>query len=208
MVAVVALAALGVVRLAAAAPANDAFSAAQAISGTSVSGTTVGATRETGEPTQGRGGGQTVWFGWTAPASGSTTLDTIGSALDTVVAVYTGTRVDRLTLVGYDDDSGSPTTGASKLTFNATAGVAYKIQVDGVFSATGAFTLTFNRQPPPNDNFASAVAITGASGTASGTTVAATTEAGEPGVPANFKTVWYRWTAPATGKFWFTATAP
>src|SRR5207253_7617032 len=38
-----------------------------------------------------------------------------------------------------------------------------------------------------------------------GTTVAATTETGEPG--PSYHTVWYRWTAPATGKFWFTATA-
>ena len=124
--------------LAAAAPANDAFASARAITGSSsvISGTNDGATQESGEPTQGRGGGHTAWFTWTAPSSGSTTIDTIGSALDTVVAVYTGTRVDRLTLVGYDDDSGSPTTGASKLTFAATGGVAYKIQVDGVFTAT------------------------------------------------------------------------
>ena len=119
--------------------------------------------------------------------------------------MYTGSRVDRLTLVGYDDDTGSPTTGASKLTFTAASGVTYRIQVDGVFSATNTFTLTFNRRPPANDNFANARAISGASGSVDGTTVAATTETGEPG--PSYHTVWYRWTAPATGKFWFTATA-
>jgi hypothetical protein len=38
-------------------------------------------------------------------------------------------------------------------------------------------------------------------------TVAATTEAGEPNVGANCHTIWYRWTAPSTGKFWFADTA-
>src|SRR5438477_2584060 len=90
----------------AAAPTNDSFAAAQAISGSSGStaGSNVGATQETSEPLQGRSGGHTVWFAWTAPSSGSTTLDTMGSALDTVVSVYTGTRVDRLTLIATDDD--------------------------------------------------------------------------------------------------------
>ena len=117
-------AAVGAVRLADAAPTNDAFASATALTGSApvVTSTNVGATRQSGEPTQGRGGGHTVWYSWTAPASGSTTIDTLGSALDTVVAVYTGSRVDRLTLVGYDDDTGSPTTGASKLTFTAASG--------------------------------------------------------------------------------------
>src|ERR671936_2877394 len=66
----------------AAAPTNDNFASAQAISGSSgsVTGSNVGATQETGEPLQGRSGGHTVLFSWTPPAAGAATFDTVGSA--------------------------------------------------------------------------------------------------------------------------------
>ncbi len=53
--------------------------------------------------------------------------------------------------------------------------------------------------PPPNDAFANAQPLAGASTSAPGTTVEATTEAGEPShfVSGN-GSVWYSWTAPET----------
>jgi hypothetical protein len=52
-----------------------------------------------------------------------------------------------------------------------------------------------------NDAFANASAIAGSSGTATGTTVAMTKEAGEPNHAGNAggHSVWYRWTAPSGG---------
>ena len=50
--------------------------------------------------------------------------------------------------------------------------------------------------PPPNDNFASAEAITGTTASLSGTTVQATLEAGEPNHFAGNGSVWYSWTPP------------
>lgn len=59
--------------------------------------------------------------------------------------------------------------------------------------------------PPPGDDFVSAIAIAGFSGSINGSNVGASTEAGEPPTstvdlgngPNN--TVWYRWTAPSSG---------
>src|ERR671937_2639205 len=53
--------------------------------------------------------------------------------------------------------------------------------------------------PPPNDAFAAAETLVGASGTVYGTTVDATTEPGEPAsMPLNHS-IWYAWTAPDYG---------
>ena len=57
--------------------------------------------------------------------------------------------------------------------------------------------------PPPNDAFATPETLSGASGTVVGSTVDATTEAGEPpSMPLNHS-IWYAWTAPAYGNFSF-----
>ena len=59
---------------------------------------------------------------------------------------------------------------------------------------------------PANDNFANAQVITGPAGNVSGNNLGATTEPGEPptiaGAPAG-ASVWYSWTAPATGPVTF-----
>jgi hypothetical protein len=54
---------------------------------------------------------------------------------------------------------------------------------------------------PANDNFANAQALTGCSGSATGTNVGATKQFGEPNNPVSTgstKSVWYQWQAPAT----------
>src|SRR5262249_3450771 len=61
---------------------NDNFSNCLAISGTqgTVTGSTRGATRQTGEPFHaGVQGTNSVWYCWTAPVDGLITFDTIGS---------------------------------------------------------------------------------------------------------------------------------
>src|SRR5574340_1168479 len=65
----------------AAAPPNDNFANAFAISGVSGStnGSNVGASLETGEPNLfGVAIGESVWFTWTAPADGAYTFSTAG----------------------------------------------------------------------------------------------------------------------------------
>ncbi|MBN2507208.1 MAG: lamin tail domain-containing protein [Verrucomicrobia bacterium] len=94
-------------------------------------------TREPGEPRHlDRNGSHSAWITWTAPASGRCTVDTIGSDFDTVLAIYTfnvtgPAAVSNLFLVASDDDGGGPIYPVSRATFDATAGVAYHIAVDG-----------------------------------------------------------------------------
>jgi V8-like Glu-specific endopeptidase len=133
-------------------PGNDDFADAYPISGSSgsTSGTNVGATKEPGEPNHaGNAGGASVWWTWTAPASGEATIDTFGSTFDTLLAVYTGTSFQG---IAANDDAGG--TLQSSVIFPATAGTLYRIAVDGYGAATGPIQLTWaldDAPPPPGD---------------------------------------------------------
>jgi serine protease AprX len=130
-------------------PENDSFASAIALAGASgvVEGTTLGATKEPGEPSHaGNVGGASVWYRWTAPASGTATLETVGSSFDTLLAVYHGGAVSSLTQVAANDDVSS-SVRTSRVTFAAEAGTTYLIAVDGYkgtgAAATGAVKLTW-----------------------------------------------------------------
>jgi hypothetical protein len=126
-----------------AAPANDNFADRVAIIAPtlSVTGTNLGATKQSGEPDHaGRTGGKSVWWTWTALATGAAEIHTVGSAFDTLLAVYAGAAVDALTLVAANDDYGSGST--SRVSFAAVSGTAYQIAVDGYSGATGSIVLT------------------------------------------------------------------
>ena len=84
-------------------------------------------------------GGNSVWFTWTPTFTGTVSLTTQGSDFDTVMAVYTGTQLNKLKVVAADDDSGGYLT--SLVTFNVTAGTAYQIAVDGYQGAAGRIVL-------------------------------------------------------------------
>ena len=205
-------------------PPNDDFSNAIPIAGLAgtVDGSNVGGTLEPCEsnsvPTDDDGVvnvNSSVWYVWTAPATGPVEFDTIGSAFDTVLSVYTTpTPSDlcdpNLVLVGADDNSGElydfePT---SLLTFQAVAGNTYYIAVDGnttnaPFDDTGSLVLNWEDMAPPvNDNFASATVLAGDSGSTNVDNTFATGQPGEPdhaGFLAN-RSVWYQWTAPSDGE--------
>lgn len=188
-------------------PANDAFSNRIALSGTSatVAGSNVNGSAETGEPAHaGAAVAKSIWYAWTAPASGSVTVSTVGSNFDTVLALYTGTAVGALTAVASDDQSGGNNT--SLLTTNVIAGTNYKIAVDGKAAAEGAVQLSLGftgTSGPANNTFANRISVAGASVTASGSNVGATAETGEPAHAGNtaVKSIWWTWTAPQSGRY-------
>jgi alpha-tubulin suppressor-like RCC1 family protein len=187
-------------KLIAFASCKDGFASALPVAGAnaSVFGTTVGATGETGEPNHAGNSGalNSVWCTWTAPATGTVTIDTTGSSFNTTLGVYTGTSVAGLTQVAANDNIG-PGNSQSRVSFAATAGTAYRIAIDGV-SATGAYVLNIALAPPAPVTFASVLPTarsiaTGATATAFATmintgAVAATacSLALPPGFPANF----------------------
>ncbi len=187
-------------------PANDDFASATTFtvgSASPLTGTNVGAGKETGEPNHaGFNGGRSVWWRFTAPTNGTMTLSTQGSEFDTLLAVYTGTAVGSLTTVGANDDFSSPERW-SRLTFTATAGTTYRIAVDGYAGDDGPVTLAFTWSLGPlNDDFEAATtfALDDASPLV-GTSVGAVKQTGEPD-HAGFsggRSVWWRFTAPTDG---------
>jgi hypothetical protein len=119
-------------------PANDRFLAASSLSGTSGSafGLNEGATKEPGEPNPSDNkGGRSIWYRWTAPATGIWTFDTQGSNFDTILGVYSGSALGQLAVVGENDDAGSAVQH-SRVTFAATAGSTFRILVDGFATET------------------------------------------------------------------------
>lgn len=188
----------------AAPPANDDFANATQLDGTSGSapGTTTDATSEPGEPAHGRYGyvgGRSVWYRWTAPISGTATIHLSGEWDFQVIAAYTGPDVTHLTRVAlYDDDA-----HFGRIRFHAAAGTTYSLAVDnysGKNDETGPFDLNFSvAPPPPNDDFVHAEALVGPDVVTTVDNFAATPEAGEPSSQGYGRTVWYSWTAPATG---------
>ena len=132
--------------LEAARPANDAFANRILLSGStgSASGTSLLASKETGEPSHaGNSGGASTWWKWTAPAAGQVSLNTHGSGFDTLLAVYTGTGVGALTPIAANANDGTPG-NTSGLLFQAQAGTEYKIAVDGFNAAAGNVLLNWS----------------------------------------------------------------
>ena len=146
--------------------ANDAFSGAQLVSGTSATrsaDSNVGATEEAGEPNHaGNAGGASIWYRWTPAASGPVTIDTAGSGFNTLLGVYTGSAVGSLTETAASDDV-SGADQSSSVTFNATASTTYRIAVDGFDGATGAVVLHLNQTVSGSCSATVDVAVSGTS---------------------------------------------
>jgi hypothetical protein len=125
---------------------GDMFAARVPIKGTDevIRSSNVGATREKGEPWHARKpGGKSIWFSWTAPNTGPATFSTAGSDFDTLLAVYTGGRIDQLEPEAASEDSGGYLT--SQVQLYAEAGQVYQIAVDGFAGAEGIVVLSWNQ---------------------------------------------------------------
>ncbi|MGB0578591.1 MAG: immunoglobulin domain-containing protein [Limisphaerales bacterium] len=106
------------------------------------------ATREPSEPLHGTGGDASIWWQWTAPATGRYAVSTLGSSFDTVLAVYQGHQLNNLSFIASNDDFQSRTRG-SLITFDAVAGTNYRFAVDGLSGSSGnvRFALTPEEAP-------------------------------------------------------------
>ncbi len=195
------------------APANDRFDQAQHLAepqGT-LAGSNLRAGKEVLEYEHADAyGGRSVWYRWTAPATGLVTFDTLGSNFDTLLAIYTGTSVTSTRPLGGNDDIDA-TTRQSRVTVPVEAGQEYRIAVDGFRTPSnvqreGDFTLTWTFEPGGhNDSFADAQRIEGLAGRVAGENWRATVEPAEPehADSPGGASVWYRWKAPATGEVTF-----
>src|SRR5258708_1901930 len=172
-------------------PASDYFNNATVITGIpgSTNGTTIGATnREAGDPfTCGWSSpfGATVWYAWTSPTNGPVTFVVQTTNMDATIGIYTGTSITNLAQVACYG-SISISTNIS-VTFNATNGVVYKVEVAGNsvqvsgFVGAGNFNLSWSAgggqgQLGANDNFANAQVLIGPAGSVTGANTGATHE--------------------------------
>jgi hypothetical protein len=215
-------------------PVNDAFGDREVLGGPlpiEATRSNVEATREDGEPWLVTGKGRTIWFEWEAEETGFVTVGTCETGFYTQVGVFTGTAVSSLTPVADSSDGGpgcpTPYSG-TQATFKAEAGTVYAIVADGDGfhlppspppAGEGAISLQIDATAPPvNDDFADAAVLSGQIeeepgeppwyfGNATGYNWGATKESGEPDHAADpgGASVWYRWTAPATGVARFSA---
>ena len=189
-------------------PANDNFASASSLSGASgrTTGSNASSSRESGEPLHcATSGLASVWYQWTAPASGATTFDTIGSSFDTVLSVYTGGSVGGLTRVNCNDDASGL---QSRTAFTASTGTTYRIAVSGYAGATGNITLNWSlvvSTGAQNDNFASATTLSGSTGSTTGSNAGATRETSEPQHcgTSGLASVWYVWSPSSSGSATF-----
>jgi hypothetical protein len=204
------MAALGLLATASAslaAPANDNFSAATVVSattGTLPAVATATATAEAGEPNHaGITGGRSIWHRFLPAVKDRFVITTAGSNFDTTLAAYTGSAVNSLTEVTSNDDIPS---GGTTSNIECSAGPANPVSVaiDGYQGATGNAVLNWSPATLTNNNFSSAIALSGVQGGVNGWSFRATAEAGEPNAGPS---VWYTWTTPSstTGQFTLTS---
>lgn len=115
----------------------------------SVQGSSTLASRENLEPFHaGHAGTRSVWFSWSPPVSGIATLSTRGSSFDTLLAIYQGNSFTNLSPLASDDDGGGLFT--SLVQFNVSTGATYRIALDGLNEAGGAFALNWSVEPTTN----------------------------------------------------------
>jgi hypothetical protein len=205
-------------------PANDQFASRTLITGAlpiTLQGSCIDASAELDEPDHATGefgnmASNSVWYSWTAPESGSIAVAAVNGTFDVVVAIYSGSSLGSLVLEGYAD---SFEIGTEVAVAVVEAGVTYAIAVDGWSDERfevlwqGEFDLVIEPLIPlANDDFADAQVIAPElpSVIDVASTLGATAQAGEPdhafeeydgansgNLASN--SVWYQWTAPASG---------
>jgi hypothetical protein len=143
------------------------------------------------------------WYEWTAPSSGlvafTSTITSIANPdweTDLLLSIFDDLGTD--VSPGYDGNqiaySGNDVNNYDTATFTAVAGHTYYLMVESGDLTTGGFSWLYP-VPPPNDNYADRIALTGDSGTATVDLTYATVEVGEPPDSGSFvhRTAWYSW---------------
>lgn len=160
--------------------------------------TTVDFSVEPGEPEA--AGVGTAWWHWTVPEDGRYTwrMDG-GSAFQ--VSLFTGDSLENLQLVG-------SLRGGSALVLEATGGSRLWIAIASTpetarMGSDSPSGLTWG-PTPANDDRAAAAPILSANGSAEAMLAFATAAPGDPADTVGTDSVWWRWTAPASGwqRFW------
>ena len=196
---------------------NDDFAAAQMIENFAVARVIPDLlTVESGEPAD--SGARTFWSDWTAPSAGRYVWRTWGGSasfsslfhVPLQTAVFEGDELAALRTVAVDDAS---ETMRSEVVFDAEGDVRYRLSVglprDAAEALLGRQTLFLELgEVPSNDDVANAAALSGARGSATGSTRYATLEPGEISGPAGDSSLWWTYEADDTGWVRFAVDGP
>lgn len=181
-------------------PANDDFAQRMDLGSGyqwSVSGSTLAATREDGEPktAESSSAGPSVWWSWQAPEDGIVKFDLVGSdSRNWLTGVYTGDELTSLTQ--RHKGSAFYTTSAERV-FRVVAGEQFAIAAARDSSGkTGDIQINWKLEPQPYHSTPESAVELGSVAEASG--IVDTTGASDG-------TLWWRWTAPANGQFEWSA---
>lgn len=183
-------------------PENDDFASADVVSSLPFadSGDLAATTAEFGEPSSAclPSPAQTAWYVFSPSSSGIVRVGLAGSDFTVSVVAYrsSGGGFGGLSLVGCG--GGFNTT---PLTFAATAGSTYYLQVGQFVPGPGHLELRIEAvTPPPNDDFVDAEPLSGTPVSATADLTAATIEPGEPapGGSPIVTSAWYAYT-PVSG---------
>ena len=188
---------------------NDYFASAHMLS--AISGTTsdsnLYATLETGEPelvVSSADGGATVWYKYIPVETGTLTVDTAGSAFDTVLTAFTGSNLANLSTVTYNDDYAGAYT--SSINFTAIAGISYYFRVHSRGPTRGSITLNWSHvslcsNTVPGDNFCSPIVRTGEIETTNTNNSSAGVEPNEPAstLGDDSGSIWFAFTPAVDG---------
>ena len=166
-----------------------------------VAGTTVGGTEEPGEAQAlARTNRASVWYSWVAPESATFAATAQSSTSIPTLTVFTGEGpgLGALTAVGSHPTGMPQNLTPGRVMFTAVAGTSYAISVDSDEIATGSFTLTLSK-PPPYDNYAGRLILTGDTTTVHLSNVNASREAADGTINLGANTLWCSWQAPSDG---------
>lgn len=186
-------------------PDNDLFVNRTAVSGTNLvlEGSLVEATEEPGEPVPPYGCGYTgrsAWWSWTAPTNNGVAM--IDARLTTPcvrMAAFTGDTLTNLTNIATGEENW--------MQFETQPGQTYQIMMDNSQEINPlTATLTFT-PAPTNDYFIDRVPLEGSVFTVTTPILGAGLETNEPPHQERFgmRSVWYQWTAPASGNVMVTS---
>ena len=148
-------------------PQNDDFDAATVVGALPFRQTidTGTATSAADDPASSCGGqGPSVWYDFTPTSAGRYAISTEGTAYDTLLTVYTGSR-GALTEVGCNDNYMPIGSYQARLRFDAEAGTTYHVGVTlgtGLYPTPGIleFAVEPAPAPPVNDDFDAATSMT------------------------------------------------
>lgn len=184
--------------------ANDDFSCRISLSGTEI---TTAATlhylsHEPGEPEPANSSGRgSAWWTWTAPVAGRVQISAMASHLDfLMLSVYEGTVLSNLNLLA--NDTSYSTSGGLEVEAGASLQIAVDSSAGSMAVTPGDFTLRLVAVPrPAHDHFLTRQPLSGTHVSLLTSNVAASTESGETGLAyVGPNSVWFSWTAPATGR--------